>query len=55
MLRPDPSCGGLTVIPDLDLARVRKWIDGRSVDMAPEVREQIRYEIDVTELVARAS
>jgi len=36
------------VIPDLDLARVRKWVDGRNADMAPEVREQIRYEIDVT-------
>jgi len=36
------------MIPDLDLARVRKWIDGRDADMTPEVREQIRYEIDVT-------
>jgi len=31
------------VIPDLDLARVRKWIDRRNADMAPEVRGQIRY------------
>jgi len=37
------------VIPDLDLARVRKWIYARNADMAPEVREQIRYEIDVTD------
>jgi hypothetical protein len=38
------------MIPDLDLARVRKWIDGRNADMAPEVRGQIRYEIDVADL-----
>ncbi len=37
------------MIPDLDLARVRKWIDQRSDEMPPRARDQIRYEIDVTD------
>lgn len=37
------------MIPDLDLARVRKWIDQRNGDMPPHMREQLRYEVDVTD------
>lgn len=37
------------MIPDLDLARVRKWIDQRNADMPPRARVQIRYEIDVAD------
>ena len=37
------------MIPDLDLARVRKWIDQRNGDMPPHVHDQLRFEIDVTD------
>lgn len=37
------------MIPELDLARVRKWIDQRNADMPSQARDQIRYEIDVTD------
>jgi len=37
------------MIPDLDLARVRKWIDQRNADMPPRARDQIRYEVDVAD------
>lgn len=37
------------MIPDLDLARVHKWIDQRNVDMPPRARDEIRYEVDVTD------
>lgn len=37
------------MIPDLDLARVRKWIDHRNADMPPHVHDQLRYEIHVTD------
>lgn len=37
------------MIPDLDLARVRKWIDQRNAEMPSRARDQIRYEIDVTD------
>ena len=36
------------VIPDLDLARVRKWIDGHNAALSPRARGLIRYEIDVS-------
>lgn len=38
-----------SVIPDLDLARVRRWVDERNAGMPPEVQAQIRYEIDLTD------
>ena len=37
------------MIPDLDLARVRKWIDQRNCDMPSRVHDQLRFEIDVTD------
>ena len=37
------------MIPDLDLARVRKWIDQRNAEMSPRAREQICYGIDLTD------
>ena len=37
------------MIPDLDLARVRKWIGGRNAEMTPDAQDQIRYEVDVTD------
>ena len=33
-------------VPDLDLARVRKWIDGRNAALPSRARGLIRYEID---------
>lgn len=36
------------MIPDLDLARARRWVDALNADMPPHVRDQIRYELDVT-------
>ena len=37
------------MIPDLDLARVRKWIDQRNGEMPPHVHDQLRFEVDVTD------
>lgn len=37
------------MIPDLDLARVRRWIDQRNADMPPRARDQVRYEIEVAD------
>ena len=37
------------MIPDLDLARVRKWIDQRNADIPLRARDQIRFEIDLTD------
>ena len=37
------------MIPDLDLARVRRWIDQRNGGMPPHVHDQLRFEIDVTD------
>lgn len=55
---PRPSTGWLgsgcvgftlvrTVVPDLDLARLKRWIDTRNSEMPLDARDQIRYEIDV--------
>lgn len=37
------------MIPDLDLARVRKWIDERNASVPPTARDQLRYEVDVAD------
>ena len=37
------------MIPDLDLARVQRWIDRRNAEIPPAARDQIRYEIDLTD------
>ena len=37
------------MIPDLDLARARAWVDRLNSDMPAAARTQIRYEIDVTD------
>lgn len=37
------------MIPDLDLARVNRWIDARNAEIPPHARDQIRYETDVTD------
>ncbi len=37
------------MIPDLDLARVQRWIDARNTALSPRARDQIRYEIDVAD------
>jgi hypothetical protein len=37
------------MIPDLDLARARKWTDQLHADMPPRARDQIRYEVDVAD------
>lgn len=36
------------MIPDLDLARIRRWVEARNEDIPEEARAFIRYEIDVT-------
>ncbi len=35
------------MIPELDLARVQRWIDTRNAEIPFDARDQIRYEIDV--------
>ena len=37
------------MIPDLDLARVRRWIDERNDDVPRDARDQLRFEIDVSD------
>ena len=37
------------MIPDLDLVRVRRWIDKRNAEMPQHVQDQLRFEIDVTD------
>ena len=33
------------MIPDLDLARVQRWIEGRNAEIPFDARDQIRFEI----------
>ncbi len=37
-----------TVVPDVALAQVRKWIEGRNAALPLRARDLIRYEIDVS-------
>lgn len=37
------------MIPDFDLARVRRWINQRDAEMPPHVHDQLCFEIDVTD------
>ncbi|MCP4961976.1 MAG: DUF3024 domain-containing protein [Actinomycetia bacterium] len=37
------------MIPDLDLARVQRWIDRRNADIPVDARDLIRFEVDVTD------
>lgn len=39
------------MIPDLDLARARQWVNARNDDLPPDVRNELRYEIDVGDRV----
>ncbi len=34
-------------LPDLDVARVRRYVDERNADMPFDARDQVRYELDV--------
>lgn len=36
------------MIPELDLARLRKWIEAHNERVPPNARAEIRYELDVT-------
>ena len=36
------------MIPELDLARIQKWVDGRNAALPPRAWGLIRYEIDVS-------
>lgn len=36
------------MIPDIDLARVRKWAEARNANLPERARGLIRYELDVT-------
>ena len=37
------------MIPDLDLARVRRWVDERNEEMPATVRTELRYEIETSD------
>ena len=37
------------MIPDLDLARVQRWIDARNGEIRFDARDKIRYEVDVAD------
>lgn len=34
-------------LPDLDVARVRRYVDARNERVPPDARDKIRYELDV--------
>jgi hypothetical protein len=36
------------VLPELDLARITKWVQARNDALPDRAREQIRYELDVS-------
>lgn len=36
------------MIPDLDLQRVRRWINQQNGEMPPQLRDQLRYELEMT-------
>lgn len=42
------------MIPELDLARVRKLIDQRNGDKPAHVHDQLRFDIDATDRTASA-
>ncbi len=35
-------------IPETDLARIRRFVDGRNDEIPPDARDEIRIEMDVT-------
>ena len=35
-------------LPDLDVARARRFVDERNAEMPFDARDQVRYELDVT-------
>ena len=37
------------MIPENDLARLRRWVDARNADLPERARGLIRYELDVTD------
>ncbi len=37
------------MIPDTDLARVRRWIDAQNEAVPENVRDQLRYELEVSD------
>jgi hypothetical protein len=34
-------------LPELDVARVKRWIDARNEEIPPHAQGQIRYELDI--------
>ena len=46
-----PVCTMGFVVPDLDLARVRKWVDERNAALPSRASGLVRYEIDVSSWV----
>jgi len=38
-----------TVIPELDLARVRRWVNDRNGNLPGHVRQLVRYELALTD------
>ncbi|MFV2000940.1 MAG: DUF3024 domain-containing protein [Acidimicrobiia bacterium] len=37
------------MIPEPDLARIRRWVTARNSELSEEVRNQLRLELDVTD------
>jgi hypothetical protein len=37
------------LIPELDLARLRRWVDSRSEQRAARTKGLVRYELDLTD------
>lgn len=37
------------MVPDLDLARLRRWVDKRNADLPPRARGQVQYRLDVSD------
>ncbi|MCB1258230.1 MAG: hypothetical protein KDB26_14055 [Microthrixaceae bacterium] len=35
------------MLPETDLARIRRWVEARAARLPERARDQIRYEIDV--------
>lgn len=40
---------GVAVIPEIDLVRIRRWVDARNANLPERARGLVRYELDVTD------
>jgi hypothetical protein len=37
------------VLPEIDVARVRRWVDARNKRIPQRARDQVRYELDIAD------